>query len=141
MPAQTKLEGAKKPPRTQTKLGPEPEIHLKPRFMNSDYYGSGKLLNKVAIITGGKARIERATNLDSNDVLLRLYDGPDDPEYEPSKTSPETPTPEQPSPCAPNVGDPLGNPTPMRDPPPSNPEPAPSQPTPMDSRSNESVSY
>lgn len=141
MPAETKLAGAEKLPQIQIKLGPEPEIHFRPRLNTSDYYGTGKLLNQVVIITGGDARIERAAKVYSNEVPHRLYDGPDDPEYEPSKTSPDTPTPDQPSPCAPNVGDPPGNPTPMRDPPPSDPEPAPSQPTPMDARSNGYVRY
>jgi len=139
MPAETKLAGAEKPSQIQTKPGLESEKQLRPRLITPNYYGSGKQLNQVARIHGVDARIERAANLYQNEVLPRLYDGPDDPEYEPSKTSPETPTPDQPSPCAPNVGDPLGNPAPMRDPPPSDPKPAPSQPTPMDARSIGSV--
>ena len=68
-------------------------------------------------------------SLDSKEALPGLYDGPDDPEYEPSKTSPEIPTPDQPVPNAPNVGDPPGNPAPMKDPPPSDPDPPTRQPT------------
>ena len=78
-------------------------------------------------------------HLDSKIVFPRLYAGPDHPEYEPSKISPEIPTPDEPSPNAPNVGDPPSIPTPMKDPPPSDPEPSPSQPIPMDRRSNESI--
>ena len=74
-------------------------------------------------------------HLDSKLVFPRLYAGPDRPEYEPSKISPEIPTPDEPSPNAPNVGDPPNTPTPMKDPPPSDPDPSPSQPIPMDARS------
>jgi len=83
---------------------------------------------------GSDSGIEWALNRDSKELLPLLYDGPNNPEYEPSKTSPERPTPGQPSPNAPDVGDPPGNPTPMKDPPPSDPEPSPSQPTPVDAR-------
>jgi len=139
MPAETKLTGVKMPSKTQTQHGLEAGLHPRPRFMVPDCHESGKLLNQVAIITGGDSRIGRAANFDSKEVLLRLDDGPNDPDYEPSKTSPEIPTPDKPSPSAPNVGDPPGDPTPMRDPPPSDPEPAPSQPTPMDTQLNGSV--
>lgn len=63
MPAEKKIAGAKMPPQTQTKPGLESEMHPRTRFMAPDYHGSGKLLNQVAIVTGGDSGIGRAVSV------------------------------------------------------------------------------
>ena len=48
------------PPQHIDKPGHEAELQLKPEFLAPDYCGSGKLSDKVAIITGGDSGIGRA---------------------------------------------------------------------------------
>lgn len=52
--------GAPLPAQHLAKPGIEAQMQLKPRFLASDYCGSGKLAGMVAIITGGDSGIGRA---------------------------------------------------------------------------------
>jgi NAD(P)-dependent dehydrogenase (short-subunit alcohol dehydrogenase family) len=51
---------ARLPAQHLTKPGNESELELEPRFLASDYQGSGKLENMVALVTGGDSGIGRA---------------------------------------------------------------------------------
>ncbi|MEA5619654.1 SDR family oxidoreductase [Cronbergia sp. UHCC 0137] len=48
------------PPQTQEPPGSESEMQPKPKSENAHYQGSGKLQNKIALITGGDSGIGRA---------------------------------------------------------------------------------
>ncbi len=51
------------PPQTQSKPGLESEMHPRPLYMAPSYRGSDKLLNQVALITGGDSGIGRAVSV------------------------------------------------------------------------------
>lgn len=51
------------PPQTQSKPGLESEMHPRPLYMAPAYRGSDKLLNQVALITGGDSGIGRAVSV------------------------------------------------------------------------------
>ncbi|MBE9007287.1 SDR family oxidoreductase [Fortiea sp. LEGE XX443] len=59
MPASTKKEKLQ-PPQQQQPPGSESEMQPKPKAEDEQYRGSGKLQNKVALITGGDSGIGRA---------------------------------------------------------------------------------
>jgi len=51
------------PPQTQSKPGLESEMHPRPLYKAPSYRGSDKLLNQVALITGGDSGIGRAVSV------------------------------------------------------------------------------
>ena len=51
------------PAQTQNKPGIESEMHPRPLFKAPGYRGSGKLVNQVALITGGDSGIGRAVSV------------------------------------------------------------------------------
>ena len=51
------------PPQTQSKPGLESEMHPRPLYKAPSYRGSEKLLNQVALITGGDSGIGRAVSV------------------------------------------------------------------------------
>lgn len=65
-----------------TKPGNEADLELQPRFLASDYQGSGKLENKVALVTGGDSGIGRAVAVlyarEGADVGILYLDEHDD---------------------------------------------------------------
>src|SRR5688572_13487447 len=63
-----KLESGRKPKRLppqhqNVQPGREYKMHPQPEYIRPGYLGSGKLLNKVAIVTGGDSGIGRAISV------------------------------------------------------------------------------
>jgi NAD(P)-dependent dehydrogenase (short-subunit alcohol dehydrogenase family) len=63
MTSRTKTEKSKMPPQTQPKPGIESEMNPRPLYRAPQYRGSEKLLNQVAIVTGGDSGIGRAVSV------------------------------------------------------------------------------
>src|SRR5437870_12004599 len=60
MAAKTKPKRPQRPPQKQRPPGIESKMHPPPQPIRGDYRGSGKLVGKVAVITGGDSGIGRA---------------------------------------------------------------------------------
>jgi NAD(P)-dependent dehydrogenase (short-subunit alcohol dehydrogenase family) len=75
-------ENPKKEPQQQERLGSEEEMNPKPIYDDESKKGSGKLLNKVAVITGGDSGIGRAVAIlfakEGADVAIVYFNEHDD---------------------------------------------------------------
>lgn len=77
------LKTPQRPPQHQRKQpGIESKMKPLPEFIDPDYKGSDKLLNKIAIITGGDSGIGRAVALafaqEGSDIVISYFDEHED---------------------------------------------------------------
>ena len=63
MTVEQKQNAGNMPPQTQSKPGLESEMNPRPLYMAPAYRGSDKLLNQVALITGGDSGIGRSVSV------------------------------------------------------------------------------
>jgi NAD(P)-dependent dehydrogenase (short-subunit alcohol dehydrogenase family) len=80
--AGTRKQPARLPAQHLKKPGNESDLKLEPRYLAPDYQGSGKLDNKVALVTGGDSGIGRAVAVlfarEGADVAIVYLDEHDD---------------------------------------------------------------